>query len=64
MITKRQLGFMLIAIGVLAIAGAFAANFIGARDAGFGPLQKLGLALGSGLILMALPLLRLGDRPA
>jgi len=63
-ITKRQLGFMLIAIGVLAIAGAFAANFIGARDAGFGPLQKLGLALGSGLILMALPLLRLGDRPA
>ena len=55
---------MLIAIGALVVAGAFAANFIGARDAGFGPLQKLGLALGSGLILMALPLLRLGDRPA
>ncbi len=63
-ITKRQLGFMLIAIGVMVVAGAFAANFIGARDAGFGPLQKIGLALGGGLILIALPLLRLGDRPA
>jgi len=64
MITKRQLGFILIAIGALAILGALAANLIGARDAGFGPLQKIGLAVGGGIILMALPLLRLGDRPA
>ncbi len=63
-ITKRQLGFILIALGALVIAGALAANLIGARDAGFGPLQKIGLAVGGGIILMALPLLRLGDRPA
>ena len=55
---------MLIALGVLVIAGALAANLIGARDAGFGPLQKIGLAAGAGLILMALPLIRIGNRPA
>ena len=64
MITKRQLGFILIGVGALIILGAFAANLIGARDAGFGPLQKIGLAVGGGIILMALPLLRLGDRLA
>jgi len=64
MVTKRQLGYILVAAGVLFIAVAFAANWIGARDAGFGPLQKTGLAIGSGLTLAALPLLRLGDRPA
>lgn len=64
MVTKRQLGYILIAIGALVIAGAFAANSIGARDAGFGPFQKIGLAGGGGIILMALPLLKLGDRPA
>ena len=64
MITKRQLGFILIGVGALIVAGALAANAVGARDAGFGPLQKLGLAAGGGIILMALPLLRMGDRPA
>jgi hypothetical protein len=63
-ITKRQLGFILIGIGALVIAGALAANVVGARDAGFGPLQQIGLAAGGGIILMALPLLRMGDRPA
>lgn len=64
MITKRQLGFILIGVGVLVIAGVLAANVVGARDAGFGPLQKIGLAAGGGIILMALPLLKMGDRPA
>ncbi|HLF27879.1 MAG TPA: hypothetical protein VJG32_16215 [Anaerolineae bacterium] len=64
MITKRQLGLILIGVGSLTLAGAFAANVIGARDVGFGPLQKIGLAIGGGVILLALPLLRLGDRPA
>ncbi len=64
MVTKRQLGFILIALGVLVILGTFAANLIGARDAGYGPLQQIGLAVGGGIILAALPLLRLGDRPA
>jgi hypothetical protein len=64
MITKRQLGFGFIALGVLVIGGVLAANLIGARDAGFGPLQKIGLAAGAGMILMAIPLIQLGDRPA
>ncbi|MBI5568037.1 MAG: hypothetical protein HY870_24275 [Chloroflexi bacterium] len=64
MITKRHLGYTFIAVGLLVIAGVLAANFIGARDAGFGPLQVIGLAAGAGLILMAIPLIRLGDRPA
>jgi hypothetical protein len=62
--TKRQLGFILIGAGALVALGVLAANLLGARDAAFGPFQKLGLAVGGGIILLALPLLRLGDRPA
>ena len=64
MITKRQLGLGLIVLGLLVIAVVFAANLVGARDAGFGPFQKIGLAAGGGLILAALPLVMLGNRPA
>ena len=64
MITKRQLGYMFIAIGLLVIAGAIGANFIGGRDAGFGPFQALGIGGGVVIILMAIPLIRLGNRPA
>lgn len=64
MITKRQLGFIFIAIGLLVIGGVLAANLIGARDAGFGPLQKIGVAAGVSILLMAIPLIRLGNRPA
>ncbi len=64
MITKRQLGYFFITIGVLVIIGVFAANFIGARDAGFGPFQKIGLAGGVAVIVMAIPLIKLGNRPA
>jgi hypothetical protein len=64
MITKRQLGYLFIVVGVLILIGAFAANFIGGRDAGFGPFQKIGLAGGAVIIVMAIPLIRLGNRPA
>ena len=64
MITKRQLGYLLIAIGLLAIAGAIGANFIGGRDAGFGPFQALGIGGGLVFILMAIPVIKLGNRPA
>jgi hypothetical protein len=64
MITKRHLGYAFIALGLLVIAGALGANLIGARDAGFGPLQAIGLAAGVGLIVMALPLIKLGNKPA
>jgi hypothetical protein len=64
MITKRQLGFLFITIGLLVIAGAIGANLIGGREAGFGPFQAIGIGGGVVIILMALPLIRLGNRPA
>ena len=64
MVTKRQLGYLFMAIGVLVIAGAAAANLIGERDAGFGPFQAIGIGGGGVIIVMAIPLIRLGNRPA
>ena len=62
--TKRQLGYILIAIGGLIIVGVLAVNVLGARQAGFGPFQKIGLALGAAIIVMAIPLIRMGNTPA
>ena len=64
MVTKRQLGYLFCAIGVLVIAGAIGANLIGGRDAGFGPFQALGIGGGVVIILLAIPLIKLGNRPA
>lgn len=64
MITKRQLGLVFVAIGMFTIGGVLAANLIGARDAGFGPLQKIGVGLGVVIIIMSIPLIKLGNRPA
>jgi hypothetical protein len=64
MITKRQLGYLFVTLGLLVIAGATGANLIGGRDAGFGPFQAIGIGGGLVIILMAIPLIRLGDRPA
>ena len=64
MITKRQLGYLFILMGALVITGAVVANFIGGRDAGFGPFQVLGVGGGVVIIVMAIPLIKLGDRPA
>ena len=64
MITKRKLGYLFITMGLLVISGALAANLIGGRDAGFGPFQAIGLGGGVAIIMMAIPLIRLGDRPA
>jgi len=64
MITKRQLGYLFIALGLLIMVAVFAANFIGGRDAGFGPFQVLGFGGGVVIILMAIPLIKLGNRPA
>jgi hypothetical protein len=64
MVTKRQLGYLFIVIGLLVIAGAIGANLIGGRDAGFGPFQVLGSGGGVVIILLAIPLIKLGNRPA
>jgi hypothetical protein len=64
MITKRQLGYLFIVVGLLVIAGAAAANFLGGRDAGFGPFQALGIGGGVVILVLAIPLIKLGNRPA
>ncbi len=64
MITKRQLGYIFITVGLLVIIAALSANLIGGRDAGFGPFQAIGIGGGVVIILLAIPLIRLGDRPA
>jgi hypothetical protein len=65
MVTKRQLGILIIALGLLAILGIVAVDFIGAgRWSGFGPLQRVGIGLSLAAIAVGSILVRLGDRPA
>jgi hypothetical protein len=65
MVTKRQLGIFVIALGLLAILGIVAVDFIGAgRWSGFGPLQRVGIGLSLAAIAVGSILVRLGDRPA
>lgn len=63
--SKRQLGVILILLGVAAALGLFLMDQAGAsRFGGVGPLQRLAL-IGSALsIVVGLTLLPLGDRPA
>jgi len=65
MVTKRQLGVVVIALGLLATLAIVAVDFIGAGQwGGFGPLQQIGIVLGAAAIGVGLILVRLGDRPA
>ncbi len=65
MVTKRQLGVIVIALGVLVALGVTIVDFIGAgKWGGFGPLQRIGIGLGSAAIAVGCVLFRLGDRPA
>jgi hypothetical protein len=65
MVTKRQLGIVVIALGLLLILGITAVDFIGAgRWSGFGPLQRAGIGLSLAAITVGCILVRLGDRPA
>lgn len=63
-LTKRHLGLILIAGGVLAAAGMIAAEVFDAESGGFGALQKMGVAVGAAVVLVGLTLLPLGSRPA
>ena len=63
--TKRQLGFVFIALGVLAIAGMFLMDLVGAGQfQGIGPAQRLALIGAGVVILVGITLLPFGDNPA
>ncbi len=65
MVTKRQLGILLIGFGIIGAVAILAVDVIGAGDfQGLGPAQRLAL-LGAGIVvLVGLSLLPLGDKPA
>lgn len=65
MITKRQLGIIVIALSVLEMLGILAVHILGLGQwQGFGPVQQIGVGLGLATFLVGLVLLGLGDRPA
>jgi hypothetical protein len=65
MVTKRQLGIALSAMGLLLALGILAMDWIGAgNEAGIGPLQRLALLAAGALFILGLTLIPLGSRPA
>lgn len=65
MVTKRQLGMFVTGISLLSALGIVMVDIFGAGQwGGFGPLQRIGIGVGLGGVLVGLILIRLGDRPA
>ncbi len=65
MVTKRQLGIVVVTLGLLAILGTIAVDLAGAgKWSGFGPLQRIGIGIGLAAIAVGSILVRLGNRPA
>ncbi len=65
MVTKRQLGIAVICLSVLGIAGVMVVHVLGLGQwSGFGPLQRIGVGLASGALVVGCVLVSLGDRPA
>ncbi len=65
MVTKRKLGFLFIAGGVVGSVAIFAVDLLGAGDfQGIGPAQRLALAAAAAVVVLGLTLLPLGDKPA
>ena len=65
MVTKRQLGLIVVTFSTLVVLGITAVDFLGAGQwSGFGPLQRIGIDLSAVAIVAGLILVRLGNRPA
>lgn len=65
MISKRQMGIVLLLAGLAAIIAILAVDWIGAGEfSGIGPVQKLALAGGGLVAALGISLIPLGDRPA
>jgi len=64
-ITKRQLGFFILALGLLLAAAVLGVDWLGAGRWGeFGPLQRYGLLFSGLSLLVGLGLIARGNRPA
>lgn len=65
-LTKRQLGLLAIIGGGVALVGILLFDELGLSDpqGGFGPSQKIGMALAALTLLVGISLLPLGDTPA
>jgi uncharacterized membrane protein YgdD (TMEM256/DUF423 family) len=63
-LTKRHLGVILLAAGVVLFSGMFLAEALKSQSDGIGTVQKLGLLIGAVSIIVGLTLLPLGNRPA
>jgi hypothetical protein len=65
MVTKRHLGVLLLAAGLIAVLGILAVDLLGAgKFSGIGPTQRWALAGGASVALLGASLIPLGDRPA
>jgi len=65
MVTKRQLGILVVIVGLLVTAGTLGVDFVGAGEwSGFGPLQWMGISVGLVSLSVGFILIRLGNRPA
>ena len=65
MITKRQLGIIMTAIGALIFVGTFLVDLLGAGNfSGVGPSQRMALVGAGFTFLLGLSLIPIGDKPA
>lgn len=63
-LTKRQLGFIAVVVGIVALIGIFLYDSLGAGNGDFGPTQKIALWVAFLMILIGLTLVPLGDQAA
>ncbi|MDX1663456.1 MAG: hypothetical protein R3272_06660 [Candidatus Promineifilaceae bacterium] len=64
-LSKRQLGWLLIAIGVFGLVLTLSVELMGGgMSSGLGPAQRVALMAAFALAFVGLTLLPLGDRPA
>ena len=60
--TKRQLGMLCAALGILALIAILSIDLLSAgREGGVGPAQRIGLGLAAILTVLGLTLIPLGD---
>jgi hypothetical protein len=65
MVTKRQLGIIVVVLALLGVVGLIGVDLVGAGEwSGFGPLQQIGIGLGSVATVVGVILILLGNRPA